>query len=677
MRATIIPGVAVPLSLVGTFGVMYLVGYSLNNLTLMALTIATGFVVDDAIVMIENISRFIEAGDAPFTAALKGSKQIGFTIVSLTVSLVAVLIPLLFMGGLIGRLFREFAVTLAIAITVSALLSLTLTAMMCAHLLKSHGGSTRSRFYGASERFFEAMISTYRKGLDWVLDHQALMLAVTLGTLALTALLASIIPKGFFPLQDTGMIQGITEAAPDVSFPRMMGLQQELSQVVLQDPAVATVASFIGADGTNPSTNSGRLLITLKPHQERSASAAEVIARLKPRLAQVRGIQAFLQPLQDLQVTSRTSRTQFQYTMEDADPTELAEWAPRMVDKLRSLPELMDVASDQQPGGLQLRLTIDRDTAARLGVLPQQVDDALYDSFGQRQVSTIFTQLNQYRVILEVKPELQQDPSTLDQLYVRTQAGDAVRLSAIARASTGPAALTINHQDQFPSVTLSFDTAPGVALGQAIDAIHEAEVAVGLPPGIRADFQGTAQSFRESLASEPLLILAALITVYIVLGVLYESYIHPITILSTLPSAGVGALLALMVCRIEFSIIALIGIVLLIGIVKKNAIMMIDFALEAERDQRLSPRESIRQAALLRFRPIMMTTMAALLGGIPLALGRGTGSELRQPLGISIVGGLLLSQVLTLFTTPVIYLYMERLARLSPWRKPLQPQSEP
>ncbi|WP_224371795.1 multidrug efflux RND transporter permease subunit [Hyalangium versicolor] len=669
VRATLIPGIAVPLSLVGTFGVMYLAGYSLNNLSLMALTIATGFVVDDAIVMIENISRFIEEGETPFAAALKGSRQIGFTIVSLTVSLIAVLIPLLFMGGLIGRLFREFAVTLAIAITVSALLSLTLTAMMCAHLLKRQGTNPRSRFHRASERFFEGMIAVYRKGLDWVLAHQLLTLTVTVGTLALTVLLTSLIPKGFFPLQDTGMIQGITTGPADVSFTRMMSLQQQLTQVVLQDPDVATVASFIGPDGTNPTINSGRLQIALKPHAQRSASASEIITRLKPKLAQVSGIQAFLQPLQDLQVTSRTSQTQFQYTLEDADPVELAEWAPRMVEKLRSLPELVDVASDQQSGGLKLALTIDRDTAARLGVLPQQVDDALYDAFGQRQVSTIFTQLNQYRVILEVKPELQQHPGTLEQLYVRTQAGDAVPLSAIAHSSIVPAALTINHQDQFPSVTLSFDTASGVALGQAVKAIRQAEAEVNLPPGIRAEFQGTAQSFQESLASEPVLILAALLTVYIVLGVLYESYIHPITILSTLPSAGVGALLALMLCRIEFSIIALIGIILLIGIVKKNAIMMIDFALEAEREQGLSPRESIRQAALLRFRPIMMTTMAALLGGIPLALGQGTGSELRQPLGVSIVGGLLVSQVLTLFTTPVIYLYMERLARLAPWRR--------
>jgi multidrug efflux pump len=661
LRATTIPAVAVPLSLIGTFGVMYLLGYSLDNLSLMALTISTGFVVDDAIVMIENIARYIEEGEEPFEAALKGAKQIGFTIISLTVSLVAVLIPLLFMGGVIGRLFREFAVTLATAIGVSAVLSLTLTPMMCAYLLKPQDKAKQGRLYQLSERGFEWMVSFYERGLTWVLAHQKTTLIATLATVALTGILAVVIPKGFFPRQDTGQLIGVTEAAPDISFARMMDRQQAIADVVLKDPDVATVASFIGADGTNATLNSGRLSIALKPRAERHASAAEIVARLQPKLAQVGGITLYLQAVQDLQIDSRASRTQFQYTLEDADADELRTWAPRVLDELKKLPELTDAAGDQQSGGLQMSLTIDRDTAARLGVAPQAIDDTLYDAFGQRQISTIFTQLNLYRVILEIKPELSQSPDALRLIYVKSQTGVQVPLSAFTTFSRVLSPLSISHQGQFPAVTLSFNTATGVSLGKAVDAVHAAEARVGLPPGVHAAFQGTAQAFSDSLASEPVLILAALLVVYIVLGVLYESYIHPITILSTLPSAGVGALLALILCGTEFSIIALIGIILLIGIVKKNAIMMIDFALEAERDQGMAPLDAIREACLLRFRPIMMTTLAALLGGLPLALGTGTGSELRRPLGIAIVGGLIISQMLTLYTTPVIYLYMVRL----------------
>jgi len=664
LRATVIPSIAVPLSLVGTFGVMYLVGYSLNNLTLMALTIATGFVVDDAIVMIENIARYIEAGDPPFQAALKGAGQIGFTIVSLTVSLVAVLIPLLFMGGLIGRLFREFAVTLAVSIGVSALLSLTLTPMMCAYLLRPEPKEhERSALFRWSERAFEGAIALYDRGLRVVLAHPRTTLGVTIATIVLTGGMAYSAPKGFFPQQDTGALLGVTQAAPDVSFPRMMELQRTAADVVMKDPDVQSVASFIGSDGTNATTNSGRLSITLKPLEERSSNADAIVARLAPKLAALDGLQVFLQSVQDLQIDSRVSRTQYQFTLEDADRAELVEWAPRLLAELRNEHVLKDVTSDQETSGLQVSLTIDRDTASRLGISPQAIDDTLYDAFGQRQVSIIFTQLNLYRVILEVRPDMARSAGALDNIFVRSASGTPAPLSTFVHEATTTAPLAINHQGQFPAVTLSFNIAPGESLGDAVAAIKAAQLRIGMPAGVHADFVGTAQAFQQSLASEPLLILAAILTVYIVLGVLYESYIHPVTIISTLPSAGVGAFLALIVCRTDFSVIALIGIVLLIGIVKKNAIMMIDFALEAERDHGMTPAQAIHQACLLRFRPIMMTTMAALLGGLPLALGTGMGAELRRPLGITIVGGLILSQVLTLYTTPVVYLYMDRLGK--------------
>ncbi len=731
LAATIIPSVAVPLSLVGTFGAMYALGYSLDNLSLMALTISTGFVVDDAIVMIENISRYLEEGDAPMEAALKGAGQIGFTILSLTISLIAVLIPLLFMGDVVGRLFREFAVTLAVTIVISAVVSLTLTPMMCARILKHDPEAQQGRMYRASERVFESMIAFYGRTLRYVLRFQLVALLVAVATLALTIFLYIIIPKGFFPVQDTGVIQGISQAPPTVSFARMADLQKQLAAVILADPAVESLSSFIGPDGTNTTLNSGRFSINLKPLAQRDLNASDVIRRLQGKLTRVEGIHLYMQAVQDITVDDRATRTQYQYTLQDPSADELDTWTNRFVAKLKTLPELEDVATDQQNGGLATAIHIDRITASRLGIAPTTIDNTLYDAFGQRQISTMYTQLNQYHVILETQPLYQLDPRHLDDIYIQANAssgatgsGATSSFSSSSSSSAGSSALTtsvlytpssgvftapanalslsgtgttstsanvnttatgaqpkqiplsafakitqtthplaVTHQGQFPAVTVSFNLAPGAALGNAITTIDKVADGMHFPASLQADFQGTAASFRNSLSNEALLILAALVTVYIVLGVLYESFIHPITILSTLPSAGVGALLALTLFGQDLSVVAIIGIILLIGIVKKNGIMIVDFALEAERVHGKSSTEAIYEASLLRFRPIMMTTMAALLGALPLAFGHGIGSELRRPLGIVMVGGLLVSQVLTLYTTPVIYIFFDNIAK--------------
>ncbi|MDP9507177.1 MdtB/MuxB family multidrug efflux RND transporter permease subunit [Pseudomonas protegens] len=662
--ATLIPSIAVPLSLIGTFGVMYLAGFSVNNLTLMALTIATGFVVDDAIVMLENISRFIEEGDSPMQAALKGAKQIGFTLISLTLSLIAVLIPLLFMADVVGRLFREFAITLAVAILISLVVSLTLTPMMCARLLKREPKpEEQGRFYRASGAWIDWLIESYGRKLQWVLKHQFLTLMVAVGTLGLTVFLYLVVPKGFFPVQDTGVIQGISEAPQSVSFAAMSQRQQDLAKIILQDPAVESLSSYIGVDGDNATLNSGRLLINLKPHNQRDLSATQVIARIQPEVDKLLGIRLFMQPVQDLTIEDRVSRTQYQFSLSSPDAELLALWSGRLSEALAQRPELTDVASDLQDKGLQVYLVIDRDAASRVGVSVANITDALYDAFGQRQISTIYTQASQYRVVLQAQAGERIGPQALEQIHVKTTDGGQVRLSSLAHVEERQAQLAIAHIGQFPAVMMSFNLAPGVALGEAVNVIEQVQQDIGMPVGVQTRFQGAAEAFQASLSSTLLLILAAVVTMYIVLGVLYESYIHPITILSTLPSAAVGALLALILSGNDLGMIAIIGIILLIGIVKKNAIMMIDFALDAERHQGMAPEQAIYQAALLRFRPILMTTLAALFGAVPLMLATGSGAELRQPLGLVMVGGLLVSQVLTLFTTPVIYLYFDRLGR--------------